>query len=142
MCASCHDAQGPAVFHPDNFVARHASASFGGASECASCHDSERFCRNCHVQAGLGSVGRLGTGYHDAEPVWLLRHGQAARQGLESCASCHRQTECLQCHSQTGAFRISPHAPGFDARRAWERNPVICTACHLRSPFGNGEGTP
>ena len=135
---ACHDAPGPAAFHPQNFASRHSSASFGATAECSNCHDAAVFCRACHVEAGLTATGRLGSGYHDAEPVWLLRHGQAARQELESCASCHRQKECLQCHSQTGAFRVSPHRPGFDARRAWESNPVVCTACHLRSPFGEG----
>ncbi|MEQ9401374.1 MAG: cytochrome c3 family protein [Longimicrobiales bacterium] len=137
-CVACHDAPGPAAFHPQNFASRHSSASFGATAECSNCHDAAVFCRACHVEAGLTATGRLGSGYHDAEPVWLLRHGQAARQELESCASCHRQKECLQCHSQTGAFRVSPHRPGFDARRAWESNPVVCTACHLRSPFGEG----
>lgn len=137
-CDACHEAPRGALFHPDNFVTRHAAASFGALSECANCHDTELFCRSCHVQSGFGSQGRLGPGYHDAEPFWLFRHGQAARQELESCASCHDQRECLQCHSQIGAFQVNPHGPGFDARRAWERNPGICLACHIASPFGSG----
>jgi hypothetical protein len=44
----------------------------------------------------------------------------------------------MQCHSDLGAFRVSPHGPGFDARRAWERSPTTCAACHVRSPFGGG----
>ncbi|HSR43481.1 MAG TPA: cytochrome c3 family protein, partial [Longimicrobiales bacterium] len=75
----------------------------------------------------------------DAEPLWLLRHGQAARQSLESCASCHTQRQCLQCHSTFGAFQVNPHGADFDARRAWERNPGVCLACHLESPFGGGQ---
>jgi hypothetical protein len=79
--------------------------------------------------------GRLGTGFHDAEPLWLLRHGQAARQGLESCASCHEQNQCMQCHSTLGAFKVSPHGPDFDARRAQKRNAAICLACHITDPL-------
>ncbi len=138
-CAECHDGTAPASFHPDGFVDTHPAAAYGREMECANCHDAEAFCRACHVQVGFGSQGRLGGGFHDAQPLWLLRHGQAARQNLESCASCHRQTECLQCHSQRGSFQVSPHGPGFDAQRAWERAPNTCFACHLGRPPGVGE---
>lgn len=82
--------------------------------------------------------GRLGPGFHDAEPLWLLRHGQAARQALESCASCHGQNECMQCHSVLGAFKVNPHGPGFDARRAQKRNAAICLVCHITDPLAGG----
>jgi hypothetical protein len=138
FCVQCHDAPERPVYHEDNFLSRHAADAWGRSSECASCHEVQVFCRSCHTQAGFGSRGRLGAGFHDAEPVWLLRHGQAARQALESCASCHAQTDCAQCHSQLGAFKVNPHGPAFDARRAAERNPVICLACHVGSPLGGG----
>lgn len=139
FCVDCHD--GPPAgggYHPASFVARHASSAFGRTDECATCHSTEVFCRSCHVQSGLGSSGRLGVGYHDAEPVWLLRHGQAARQSLESCASCHRQNDCVQCHGVLGSFSISPHTRAFDAEAAWARSPRTCLACHIRNPLGGG----
>jgi len=136
FCSDCHQAAQRPVFHDQDYVAGHAADAWGQNAECASCHNVQVFCRSCHVQSGFAAQGRLGPGFHDAEPLWLLRHGQAARQSLESCSSCHRQRECLQCHSQAGSYRVNPHGPGFDARRAWERNPLICTACHLSSPFG------
>jgi hypothetical protein len=123
------------AFHPPNFALRHSAQAWGRRLDCSSCHSTQLFCRDCHASAGLGSVGRLGPGYHDAEPVWLLRHGQAARQTLESCTTCHTQRDCMQCHSQLGAFRVSPHGPGFDARRAQRANPQICRACHLADPL-------
>jgi hypothetical protein len=136
FCVQCHSAPQQPVYHEANFVARHAADAWSRSTECASCHEVQVFCRSCHVQSGFGAQGRLGQGFHDAEPLWLLRHGQPARQSLESCASCHQQKDCLQCHSQLGAFRVNPHGPNFDARRAWARNPGICTACHLGNPFG------
>jgi hypothetical protein len=124
-------------FHPPNFVLRHAAAGYGRRLECATCHNTQLFCRDCHRNsAGLGSTGRLGPRYHDAEPIWLLRHGQAARQTLETCTSCHTQRDCMQCHSTLGAFRVSPHGPGFDARGAQRANPQICRACHVGDPLG------
>jgi hypothetical protein len=135
-CAACHDAPSAPGYHPDGFALRHAAASGRASMECANCHNTQAFCRQCHVEAGFGSFGRLGQGYHDAEPVWLLRHGQGARQGLEQCASCHTQRDCLQCHSQLGAFKVNPHGPDFDPEQARSRNPWICSACHLGGAGG------
>lgn len=129
-------------FHPPNFMMQHASDAYGRTLECADCHNTAVFCRSCHLEAGFQTSGRLGPGFHDAQPAWLLRHGQAARQSLESCTTCHRQQDCLQCHSTIGAFRVNPHTRDFDARRAWEANPVICFACHLTNPFGGGGEVP
>ncbi len=137
-CANCHDGPTAPVFHPDDFQIRHAADAYGMAMECANCHSVQVFCRSCHVDSGLQGEGRLGPGFHDAEPLWLLRHGQAARQSLESCASCHAQNDCVQCHSVTGAFQINPHGSDFDPGRARDRNAAICLACHITIP-GGGE---
>ena len=136
FCVECHDGPSDGGYHPPNFVARHPAEAFGQDAECATCHNTQAFCRSCHLEAGFGSEGRLGPGYHDAENLWLLRHGQAARQNLETCASCHAQNDCTQCHSVVGAFKVSPHSSDFDARSAWERSPTTCLACHLRNPIG------
>lgn len=137
-CTSCHEDQRRAGFHPENFVQRHSSAAYGSRLECSNCHSRQNFCQACHIQRGTGSSGRLGPGFHDGQPLWLLRHGQPARQSLESCVSCHTQADCLQCHSQTGAFRVSPHGPGFDPEAAADRNRQVCFACHLSDPLDGG----
>jgi hypothetical protein len=131
FCVSCHDGPVGGGYHQTNFLARHTADAFGRDAECSNCHNTQVFCRECHVQVGLVGTGRLGPGYHDDGPVWLLRHGQAARQNLESCASCHRQVDCTQCHGVLGAFKVSPHSVGFDAERAWARSPRTCLACHV-----------
>lgn len=123
-------------FHPVAYDLRHAADAWGANLDCGNCHNTTVFCRSCHVESGLGSSGLLGRGYHDAAGPWVLRHGQAARQALESCASCHRQKECMQCHSTTGGFRVNPHGPGFDADLAWEKGKRTCQACHTRDPIG------
>jgi hypothetical protein len=135
-CSDCHDGPATGGYHPTGFVGAHAAVAFGRVDECASCHETAVFCRSCHVDSGLGTSGRLEAGYHDAEPVWLLRHGQAARQNLESCASCHQQRDCVQCHGALGSFKVSPHQPGFDAAAAWARSPRTCLACHVGNPLG------
>jgi len=127
-------------FHPELFLLSHATDSWNGLLECSNCHDTQVFCRSCHVESGLSSSGRLGPGYHDTQPLWLLRHGQSARQALESCASCHRQKDCMQCHSTTGAFRVSPHGPGFDGDDVQDKAGRTCFACHLGGPPTEEEG--
>lgn len=137
-CAECHETPVRPGYHPSNFSLAHAATAQSQPQECSNCHSTAAFCRECHTSLGMGSVGRLGAGYHDAEPIWLLRHGAAARQGLEQCASCHEQRDCMQCHSNLGAFQVNPHGPDFDAARAYSRNPLICRACHLGGPPGFG----
>lgn len=135
FCVECHEGPVGGGYHPAGFVARHAADAFGREAECANCHDTQEFCRSCHVQAGLASLGRLGPGYHEGGGTWLLRHGQAARQNLESCTSCHKQNDCTQCHGVLGAFKVSPHTRDFDAQRAWEQSPRTCFACHIKNPL-------
>ena len=146
MCSDCHQAAGvdatalPALagpqFHPTNYMARHSAEAYGRRLECSSCHDTGAFCRDCHQQAGFEATGRLGPGFHDAEPLWLLRHGAAARQALESCATCHEQRDCLQCHSTVGSFQVNPHGDGWSPEAARKRNPGICLVCHITTPGG------
>ncbi len=138
FCTDCHDGPSDGGYHPPDYVMRHPADAFGQDAECSACHNTAVFCRDCHIESGLSTTGRLGPSYHTAEPLWLLRHGQAARQNLEACASCHKQRDCLQCHSTLGAFKISPHGQDFDAARAWAKNPRMCLACHLKNPLDNG----
>jgi hypothetical protein len=133
FCTDCHGGEGTRRFHPANFTQRHAADSYGRETQCASCHNTELFCRSCHRQTGLASRGRLDAAFHDAQPQWLLQHGRAARQGLQSCASCHVQRDCLTCHSTLG-WGVNPHGPGFAAGRLAQRNAPQCLLCHLQVP--------
>ena len=140
FCADCHD--GPAAprfnvksaagFHPANFVTRHGAEAFASQTECSSCHSTEVFCRDCHLQVGIGQAGTTSGGaFHDAQPGWLLSHGQAARQGLETCTSCHAQESCLKCHSAKSGWRVSPHGPSFDPGRVSDRSTMSCGICQF-----------
>jgi hypothetical protein len=136
FCVECHDGPADGGYHPTGFVARHSADAFGRSADCATCHSTQAFCRECHEQTGLAGFDRLGPDFHAGGPIWLIRHGQAARQNLESCASCHAQTDCTACHSAVGAFKVNPHARDFDAERAFARSPRTCAACHIRNPLG------
>lgn len=134
FCAACHAGEGRRRFHPPDFALRHAPASYGRERDCQSCHSTEAFCRSCHVSSGLASRGRRDVAFHDAQPQWLLQHGRAARQGMESCTTCHGQRDCMQCHSSRG-LRVNPHGPGFDPRRLSARSRTTCVACHDTDPL-------
>jgi predicted CXXCH cytochrome family protein len=131
-CATCH--AGSRAFHADNFVERHAMEAFGGGGSCQSCHTTETFCRACHERSGLSSTAAMSAAFHDAQPMWLLAHGQAARMSMDTCTSCHRQTDCVRCHSAAGGWGVSPHSRGFAAQRLGERTPQTCAFCHVGDP--------
>lgn len=130
FCESCHDGPDKPRFHFGNFLQMHAPEAWGAETECATCHNPDVFCRGCHSGVGLASEGRLDVAYHSGRPFWLFGHGGPARQGLESCRTCHSQADCTQCHAAVGAWRINPHGPGFEAERLREANPSSCLICH------------
>ena len=136
-CLSCHRPDGGRQqgYHPQNFLTRHPSSAYARSSNCSDCHNPAQFCQRCHQQSGLAANARLGSvGYHDAFRGFSLGHGQAARQSLESCASCHAERDCTTCHSAVnGGYRFNPHGPGFNAARAQAKNPSMCIACHGRA---------
>jgi hypothetical protein len=129
-CESCHDAADQPVFHWGNYLQTHATEAWGNQSQCTVCHNPDVFCRGCHQNLGLASEDRFDVAYHTSRPLWLLGHGAAARQALESCRSCHAQNDCTRCHSSVGGWRVNPHGPGFDPDRAAAANPASCMPCH------------
>lgn len=133
FCSDCHEGQAGGGYHPPNFVLRHAASAGGPDPACAGCHSTEVFCRSCHLERGLSPSRSRANGYHDSEPLWLLNHGAAARQGLDQCATCHQQSDCLRCHSARSGWRINPHGPDFDADAVGEANKGMCLACHPAS---------
>lgn len=137
MCLQCHRPQGAEErqYHAQGFLTRHPAAAYTRQADCSDCHNPAQFCQSCHQQSGLVAQRRLGlSGYHDAFRGFSLGHGQAARQSLESCASCHAERDCTACHSAvSGGFRFNPHGPGFDPERLRSKNPSLCTACHGRA---------
>jgi hypothetical protein len=134
-CYDCHQpnaGDGSPGYHPAGFLSQHPAAAYTRQSDCSSCHNTRQFCTSCHANAGFNVDGRLSPGYHDAKRNFLLGHGQAARQELESCVSCHTEQQCMQCHaaSAVGGRNFNPHGPGFDPDALRRKNPQTCTACH------------
>jgi hypothetical protein len=146
-CVGCH--QGvtkPMDFHPGDYIAIHTVEARRGKPDCTACHRYETFCVGCHDRLGVGTWGQSAfnptskpfhpTGWASPGPGPNL-HAQEARRNVTSCASCHRDEDCLQCHSaQPGNMvRASPHPPGWrgSARcRALDRGDRrMCLRCHV-----------
>ena len=130
FCVECHAGASNPRFHEPDFVDRHGPDAYAQEVECTSCHSAEVFCRACHAGAGLGSRGRLDVAFHTANPFWLTGHGQAARQGLNGCVTCHSESDCLQCHAAVGGWGINPHGPGFDSSHLADVGRLGCLPCH------------
>jgi Doubled CXXCH motif (Paired_CXXCH_1) len=132
MCLECHRLNPARAtgYHPSGFLTKHPAQAYSRATKCADCHNTNYFCATCHQQSGLVAKGQLKGGYHNADQQFLLGHGQAARQSLESCVTCHAERDCLTCHSAVQGRGFNPHGPGFDASRLKKENPQMCSACH------------
>ena len=147
-CVACH--QGvvkPMDFHPGNYVLTHAVDARRGKPDCSACHRAQSFCVGCHERSGLGTRGDTQFRSTDPDrafhpPGWVSagagpnRHAGEARRSITSCASCHREDECLTCHSaQPGALHASPHPPGWRGSsrcNALDRgNRRVCLRCHI-----------
>lgn len=134
FCAECHEGSVTPEFHGANYLIQHPAEAYARDMDCASCHSTEVFCRDCHTSVGVAGNTGGSSSFHDAQPFWLLSHGTAARQGMDSCASCHQQNDCLECHSARGGWRVNPHGPDFDAETMGDKSPAMCVTCHFVVP--------
>jgi len=147
-CVACH--QGvvkPMEFHPGNYVLTHAVDARRGKPDCSACHRAQSFCVACHEREGIGlrgdtqfRTGDPGRGFHPngwaSSGAGPNLHARDARRNVTSCASCHREDDCLKCHSaQPGTLRASPHPRGWrgSARcKALDRGDRrMCLKCHI-----------
>jgi hypothetical protein len=147
-CIACH--QGvvkPMEFHPGNYLLTHAVDARRGKPDCSACHRAQSFCIGCHERSGLGNRGDTQFNSIDPDrafhpPGWASAgagpnlHAGQARRNITSCASCHREDDCLKCHSaQPGSPQASPHPAGWrgSARcKALDRGDRrMCLRCHI-----------
>jgi len=147
-CLACH--QGvvkPMEFHPGNYVLTHSVEAKRGTPDCSACHRAQSFCVGCHERSGVGS--RVESGFAAAQPGgafhppgWASagmgpnRHKVEAKKNITSCASCHREEDCLTCHSnEVGSLRASPHPRGWRSSARCEAldrgNRRMCLRCHI-----------
>jgi hypothetical protein len=147
-CVACH--QGvvkPMEFHAGNYLDTHVIEAKRGTPDCSACHRAQSFCVACHERTGVSS--RVTSGFDATQPGgafhpanWASRtagenrHAREAKRNITSCASCHREEDCLDCHSNApGKLRASPHPEGWRGSsrcRALDRsNRRMCLRCHI-----------
>ncbi len=145
FCLSCHDGvQKPFSIHPADWSMTHGMQAMRRTLDCASCHDQQSFCEDCHSRASL-VPGRFpspsadppgssrfhpeGWGGVLGEAPGVEHHSAQARRSLESCAACHTEDQCIECH----AF-VDPHPESFTAPpEGWhygQGTGSVCTKCH------------
>ena len=146
FCSDCHTGVvKPADFHDGDYVLTHAVEAERNKPDCSTCHRKQSFCVGCHERSGVGT--RVESGFDADRPFhpegWVSlvdlganRHAREARANLDTCASCHREDDCLACHTaELGAPRISPHGPRWaDSARCEalaRKNPRLCLRCHI-----------
>ena len=147
-CASCHGVTVAALpwklsferptltgLHRAGFSSRHAEEARGSPGLCTTCHDSERFCLDCHAKRGRSAslVPGVGGSPHPAEWVRARggEHGRAARMDPLSCATCHGgagEALCAGCH-RVGGPGGNPHGRGFSSALDPSRDQP-CRQCH------------
>ncbi|HJL20288.1 MAG TPA: cytochrome c3 family protein [Sandaracinaceae bacterium LLY-WYZ-13_1] len=140
-CVDCHDGRvRPRSVHPGDYLSTHPAQARRDQPRCTSCHQTARFCTECHARLGLAPQSapevRASGRYHPPAAVWVrgpTLHGLEARRAMNACVSCHTERDCVQCHGALGiGAGVSPHPPGFVAtcRAHLERNARACETCH------------
>jgi hypothetical protein len=147
-CIECH--QGvvkPAEFHQANYLLAHVTEAKRGRPDCSACHRAQTFCVACHERSGLGTRGLTDFNSRDSDKLfhpagWASQgagpnlHAAVARRSVGTCASCHREDDCLTCHSaEPMSARISPHPAGWRSSTRCKMldrgNRRMCLRCHI-----------
>jgi hypothetical protein len=96
------------------------------------------------AQSGERSGFRPNTGarFHPegfgSQQVTAAHHRYSARRNIATCASCHREKDCVACHGTQAIGRggFSPHPVGFASsprcRTIGARNGRVCLKCHSK----------
>ena len=122
--------------HRNDFVSRHPIEAAADPASCRRCH-AVSSCEQCHAAQHVTPQANARTPHPAgwALPGSAAFHGDAARQNISSCASCHdqgAQSNCVTCH-KVGGIGGSLHPPSFRVRHSLQEtatNPM-CRACHL-----------
>ncbi|MDP2167789.1 MAG: hypothetical protein Q8J64_05605 [Thermodesulfovibrionales bacterium] len=129
--------------HRSDFRELHPIKANEEPGSCIRCHDSKRFCSDCHSRFGRSDLRVLShrRGFSDIEASsggpkhstfteaqcqtchpgsvlpkheWAAAHAKEARKNLASCQSCHPEGNvCLKCHSAKTGLRVNPHPKGW-----------------------------
>lgn len=142
FCLSCHFGDNTnRQIHELNFQFTHGLDAQSKNADCAKCHSRQMFCVSCHESGNRMPLAHSTTG-------WINLHGQAAKDDVENCASCHNSGDptCAEsgCHNDfDGILGTNPkiHTNDlslFDSEQGpWHNNDdYYCYQCHISTEIG------
>jgi hypothetical protein len=102
--------------HELNYRFTHGIDAKGRQADCATCHEVQGFCVDCHQAGGNVTQLKFRPASHDLPGFTTIGrgsgggfHAEEARRDLESCISCHdvegQDPTCLTCHIEGGGVR-------------------------------------
>lgn len=125
--------------HRTDFKELHPLKAKEDQRSCLRCHDSKKFCAECHSKFSVNSIvndshrkqfssiplSSIGPTHASFSPAqcqgchvrgvlphnqWAQAHAREARKGLATCQTCHADGDvCMKCHSAVTGLRINPH---------------------------------
>ncbi len=137
--------------HDLNFRFTHGIDAKVKRDQCATCHQPETFCVECHSSEGgdfaLGGVVPYSHTLNNFLTVGVGtgggEHAILAKRDIESCAGCHDtqggDPTCILCHIDTDGIKgTNPktHANSFmmDAEGDWHSDDgSLCFNCHVNT---------
>lgn len=138
--------------HDLNFRFTHSMEAKGKSAECATCHQTETFCAECHNPENNGdyALGGLTPTSHLGTNFVLIglgsgggKHAELAKRDIENCASCHdtqgADPNCIICHvDNDGIQGTNPrtHDRNFmrNVEGDWHNDRgAVCYNCHTDS---------
>jgi hypothetical protein len=99
--------------HAADFISTHPILAREEPRSCYRCHDSAKFCTDCHTRRSQQAGAPFDVRPHAPvyvspgvlSPSWVAFHSGEARRNLQSCQSCHPQkSDCsnFACHPGLG----------------------------------------
>jgi len=137
-CQDCHEGDNlSGITHSLDYSLTHGLDAASKEIDCSQCHDSRQFCNECHVR-------ELRLPWQHSTITWLMDHGDAARDDIENCASCHDEQDptCSRagCHVDRDGLAgtdpaIHPQSMSrFDRSGPWhDDKSYFCFQCHTDS---------
>lgn len=133
--------------HGMNFRFTHGIEAKGRASDCQTCHSSQQFCSDCHMNGSAALGGAIPTS-HEAPGFTTIgvgsgggSHATLAKRDIQRCMTCH-DTEggdpnCITCHVDVDGIKGTEprtHKSGFmkdNEHGEWHDDAnANCFVCH------------
>ena len=145
------------MVHSLNYKFTHGIEAKGKSSECQTCHRTQEFCSDCHMNGSVALGGVVPTSHEGVGFTTIGvgsgggRHAQLARRDIEQCMTCHDveggDPTCITCHVDPDGIKgdnPKTHKAGFmrSQHGDWHDDMAAnCYVCHT-DPNAKPNGKP